>query len=271
MFVVIAASAALVLIGTSSARATMVSFDIDIAQSSMTISQTWNLTEIGAGIHTTTPQSAGSDTTRLYGTLLVDLTPTTIDIGAGGTSSTISFESTGDYAPFDPVTSDPTPPLGVTPDANYGLQISALSMRLVEYELEAYLASGGPVALAGGAFPLLPGVDFMIGKNGRVAFYSAIGADTEDVVGDPLAAFGTAGFTPGTWDGGVLTIPIESSFTIAQDTGSILPGSQIYLTFSASGVIVATPSVVPEPSALALLGFGVGGFLVRLRRSATRA
>jgi hypothetical protein len=264
-FVAIAAAAALVLLGTSSARATMVSFDIDITQSSMAIQQTYDLSELGAGVYPSFPQAAGSDTTRLDGTLLADVTPASIEFM---NPSTITFEATGDYAPLDPVTSDPSfPPVGVTMNANYGLMTNApLFLALVEYGLEASLQVPGARPLLGGFFSFNPGVDALIGTAGRVAYSSVLGSDTGDVIGDPLAAFGTAGVVPGTWDGSVLTLPIQSSFTIALDTGDISPGTHVYVTYAASGQIVATPSAVPEPSTFALLGFGFAGLLAHARR-----
>ncbi len=257
----IAAAAALLLFAALPAKAQIVGMNINSGLSFVTVSEIIVLTEIGAGVHVTVPQFPGSNTTSLSGNLIVDLNPTTIGFPGG---STVNFDVNiapgvggvpGSYAPLDQF---PLPVPGATPDANYGLKVgSPLDWDEVRHGLIADLI-GPDRSITAGAFDLFPNVDFLVGTAGRIAFTSAVGSDTSSVVGDPLAALGTGGATPGTWDGTTLTIPIESSFTVPLDLSSILPGAMGSITFISNSSIVA---IIPEPSSMVLLGFGVVGFL----------
>jgi hypothetical protein len=284
--VAIAAAAALFLFATTPVKAGLVDFEIVEPLSFMSISESIDLTSLKLGVYASVPQFPGSDTTSLYGALWADLQPGTIEfplalpdaigyrIGAPGVAGV-----PGLYAPFDPIISPPVfPPAGVTPGGNYGFTVGApLFLAQIEYNLRGDLLIPGVRPLAGTLFPFVPGTDAILGTDGRIAFSSALGTDTGDVIGDPLAAFGTGGVAPGSWDPsdptagplGTLTIPIESMYTVVV-TGTV-GGAPIAIpvTFFASGVIKATPKLVPEPSSMVLLGFGVVGLLAygwRLRK-----
>lgn len=119
-----------------------------------------------------------------------------------------------------------------------------------------------PMALAGPNFNLAG--QAMSFTAGRQAFISALGNDTDDVIGTPLLFFGTAGSDIGTWDGVTLTIPVHSSysFVVTNDFGGI---SQFV---DVEGQLVME-LVIPEPGTMTMAGFGVVGLLsyaVRARK-----
>jgi hypothetical protein len=209
-------------------------------------------------------QAPGSDTATVYGHIYVDLNPGTIKLT---NLSSISWATTGNYAPYDPVYTDPVgpPPVGTTP-GNYGLAMPGILLSAVQHGLEANF--GGPLPI--NDIPLV-GNNFALGgtslafTQGRQAFVTALGNDTGDVIGNPLFASGTyndntSTYTPGagvgTWNGTTLTIPINSklTFRVTSDYGGI--DEDVMFT----GQIVAVP-FVPEPSTVTLLGFGVVGLL----------
>jgi hypothetical protein len=309
--VAFAAVAALFLFATTSAKAAVTAFVIDESKSFMKIGEIIDATLLGVDGDPGTPglqpspsvaqfpdpdglgPITGSDTTSIYGGLYVDITGTLV--GGGSVmpvASSLNWRVNntpgvggipGNFTPSDtapPGYPDPPlpgmGPLGTQMMSNYGFTIGApLLLFQVDYNLMAsWLGPARPMA-PGGAFPFAPGVDALLGTYGRIVFTSVFDADSGDVIGDPLAALGTAGATPGTIVPGpgagelTLTIPIESSFTV---TLSVTPPgglpTPVPVTFLASGVIVAV-SVVPEPSSMALLGCGIVGLVAcgyRLRK-----
>lgn len=260
--VAIAALAA-ILCSATTARAALVDFVIVQAQSSL--KQVNKIYGPAVGNQTTVAQQAGSDTAPLYGHIYVDLSPGTIQLT---NNSWVNFATTGNYAPHDPVVSDPSgpPPVGTTP-GNYGLSAPGLQLSAVQHGLQSSFAPVlGPITnlpLAGNNFPL--GSTTLAFTAGRQAFVSALANDTDDVIGSPIFASGsfndiTDVYTPGagvgTWNGTTLTIPINSklTFRVTDQFGGI--SEDVLFT----GQIVAIP-YVPEPSTVTLLGFGVVGLL----------
>lgn len=260
--VAIAALAAL-LCSATTARANLV--DFVIVQAASSLKQVNKIYGPAVGSQTSVAQAPGSDTTNVYGHIYVDLNPGTIKLT---NSSSISYVTTGNYAPFDPVINDPVgpPPVGTTP-GNYGLAMPGILLSAVQHGIKANFSTIlGPISnlpLVGNNFPL--GGTALEFTAGRQAFVTALGNDTGDMVGIPTFASGTfndntSTYTPGagmgTWDGTTLTIPINSKFTfrVTSDFGGI--DEDVIFT----GQIVAVP-YIPEPSTVTLLGFGVVGLL----------
>jgi len=275
--VAVAAVAALFL-SAATARANVVDFVLSQNLSSM--KQTVKLigpafAGFGGSVSSQT-QSALSDQASLFGHIYVDLQPNTIQFLPG---SYITFvgKGSGNYAPLDPVISDPPgpPPVGIQPNSDFGYSFpfSPLNLTATIYNLrwdftappQSGLPMGVPstsIGLAGQNFDMSG--QAMSYTDGRQAFVSGLGNDTDDVIGFP-ALYGTNGSDIGTWDGTTLTIPLHSkiTFRVTNDNGGI--DEQIIVT----GQMVATP-FVPEPSSMTLLGFGVVGLLSYAWRARNR-
>ncbi|REK19528.1 MAG: PEP-CTERM sorting domain-containing protein [Planctomycetota bacterium] len=259
--VAVAAMAAL-FSATSVARAGVLPFTIDETQSFLTYQTVIDLTAGMGGIQSTTPAFPGSDTTSLYGEMYIDVQPASIAFAPGSQISTAVNASPGvggipgNYRPFDPVVSDPVgpPPQGTTPNSNFGLVAPGIGLTAVIYNLVNTLVPGAPMPLVGNNFDLAGQQGAAV--DGRQAFVSFLGNDTDSIVGSPIF-FGSAAPDIGTWDGTTLTIPIHSTFTtlITDDP------FDIFTSFNLTGQIVATVRTVPEPSTMVLAGFGVVGLL----------
>jgi hypothetical protein len=262
--VAIAALAALFLFATN-AQANMVEFEVN--QGLSTLKYTTKLTGPAVGgVAPGTPQYAGTDTTSYFGRMYVDIQDTTIQLLPGAyISAAVGAPGEGGvpglYAPFDKVFADPssaTP--GFNPNSNYGIAVAAIGLKAVLYNLRidngapAFGAPSTAMTLAGNNFNLAGQALTMVA--GRQAFISALGNDTGDTIGDPLAFFGTAGSDIGTWDGTTLTLPVHSSFSfvVTNDFGGISQFVDI------EGQLVLVP-VVPEPTTLTLCGLGIVGLL----------
>jgi hypothetical protein len=288
--VAIAAVAALVFFAAKPALAA-IDFEIIQSLSAVKFVEKIDLTEIGAGVHTTVPQFAdpdgagpitGSDITTVYGNILGSWDPgaSTFELLSGGLQ-TLAINNTpgvggvpGTYNPFDPVVTDPSGfPGGTTPGTNYGVKVdSPVFLREILYDVRGDWVTGAPGprpwAPVGGAFPYMPGADFMINISGRLAYVSALGNDTTSLAGDPSFVYGSGGATSPTWDPtdptagplGTLTLPVESAFTVTVDLSDVSPGKTGYVTFMSTGVIKATPKI-PEPSTFVLLGCGAVGLV----------
>jgi hypothetical protein len=248
-------TAAAVFVSAASARANIVEFKVVQAQS--WLKQSWNYVgpPLPGGISLGTPQVPGSDTTTFFGSMYVDIQPTTIQLLPG---AYISAAATGDYQPFDPVVSPPTIGPATTPNANYGLSNAIVGLTAVQYNLRIdnghVSAPSTPMALAGTNFNLAgQALSF---SAGRQAYFSIVqSATTESLVGARMALFGTNGADIGTWDGTTLTIPVHSSI--------LLGGDPEYLAMIGefTGQLVLVPAV-PEPSALVMAGMGLIGLVI---------
>jgi hypothetical protein len=264
--VAIAAAAALFLFATE-VRANVVDFILVPNLSS--IKQQSKIFGPLIGSHTSTPQYVGSDTATWFGHAYIDISNTdvtftpnswvTANVGAPGFGGV-----PGLYSPKDPNPSNDVDPLsppndGLQPDSNYGIQITTapIFLKATQYELRMAFGNAfaplGPMGLAGNNFNLAgQGMRFI---DGRQAFYSGLGNDTDDVVNSPSIFFGTNGADIGTWDGVTLTIPIHSTFqfNVTTEFGGI--DQQLNMT----GQLVFVP--FPEPSTMTILGVGVVGLL----------
>jgi hypothetical protein len=268
--VAIAASCAALFLIATSARANVVEFKVDQDLSSLNYGVKLVGPALG-GAKSSVPQQTNvdaygdnSDTTHYFGSMYVDIQDTTIQLLPG---AYISAVATGSYVPFDPVDHDPssaTP--GVTPNANYGVAVAAIGLQAVLYNLRIDNGWAGnssnpagnpstPMALSGGNFNLSGQAISTVA--GRQAFISALGNDTNDVVGDPLIFFGSAASDIGTWDDttNTLTIPVHStySFVVTNDFGGISEFVNV------SGQLVL--HAAPEPSTMVMAAFGIAGLL----------
>jgi hypothetical protein len=259
----IVAAIALVFFATT-ARANIVDFVLVQPSSFLNYSLSLTGPALG-GTVASVPQAAGADTTNYFGHLYVDFQPGTIQLMPG---SSISAAINGDWAPHDPVISDPIGPPPVDTDpGNYGLTIPSIQAFANYYGvvLDNGAPAAGlpstPVAIDGGGNFALAGQGMHL-IAGRQAFISVFANNSNSVVGSPLI-FSTNGADIGNWNVGTqtLTIPIHSRVDLAltPDFGGI--DESYFFT----GQLVAVP-VVPEPSSFVLAALGLIGFFVWWRR-----
>jgi hypothetical protein len=188
------AAAAIILLFATHVRASIAYFVVD-SQSSW-LQETRKLVGPAlGGSKTGVPQSLGSDTTHFFGDMYVDIQDTTIQLLPG---ASLSAMVTGDYAPHDYVFQDPPGdpyPIGVTPQANYGISLPAIGGSIVQYNLRMDNGAPGvgfpstPIALVGDHFNL--GGQAMSFTDGREAFLSVITPlnESKSLVGEPFIFF----------------------------------------------------------------------------------
>lgn len=307
--VAIAAIAALFMFAPSASKAAIVDFEISPTLSFFKHVSVWDVSKLALGdgapygtvlltsvpqdldVDDAGPKTYGSDTAFVSGNLLIDLDLVGNLINFPG-GSTINYEVTGSYVPFDPIYTDPPHPTGVDgkmgPPGSYGTKITIGApygtISTNQHSLISDLLNiGAPaIAMTPGVvqtFPLAftPGPNTgaaILYKEGRLALANSGGLlgveDSGDLIGDPEGLFGTGAPDSGTFDNSTLTLtlPMTSSLPLPVniDTDPVI---EVIIYALTTGVIVATPKV-PEPSTLMLLGFGVVGLLTCAWRSRKR-
>jgi hypothetical protein len=294
------------MFATAASKAAIVDFTISPTLSSLKHVSVWDVSKLALGdaapygtvlltsvpqdldVDDAGPKTYGSDTSFLNGNLWIDLDLVGNLINFPG-GSTINYETTGSYAPFDPIYSDPTHPTsGAGPPGNFGTKITIGApygtISTNQHSLISDLLNIGAPAMAMTpgvvqTFPLVftPGPNTgaaILYKEGRLALANSGGAlgveDSSDLIGDPEGLFGTGAPNTGTFDNATLTLtlPVTSSLPLPVniDTDPVI---EVIIYALTTGVIVATPKV-PEPSTLMLLGFGVVGLLTCAWRSRKR-
>ncbi len=284
--VAIAATAAAILLVTTPAHAVLVTLTIDPVLSSLGI--TLEMFDVGtpsdvlklddvsvaSGYGEPDPSNVG----RPFGTIEMDWDP---DVSIQFlTSSSISYLDAFDYYPYRDAIGDvvaPSDPNGIAAPAQFGFE-------------QYYSPDGGANFASGAGFANIHGLSQTFGSpatgvvdgGSPLVFVGGIGGDEyvgADValsaVGGTLDWFGTvtdssdlSTFAPGgnplptvfagntvTFDGTTLEIPIDFVLNFINGTTNYT-----LTTFgSATGTIIA--HVIPEPSSIVMLGFGVVGLV----------
>jgi hypothetical protein len=244
------AALAALFFAASTARAGVVEYQIDPNLSSIKLELKFS----GAITASTIPQAPGSDTAPASGLIYANINPAGTTIQMLGTSA-VHLDPTGLYLPNATLPGDPMgPPTygGVNPfPAAYGLAIPGLAAVFNFWDISSTFVVTAPVGPLA-AFNLTG--QAMNTYEGFGASWDALqGGDEGSIAGEVPIVFGSNGPGIGSLVGGLLTIPVNSTFTVDI-------GSGIFLTVVNTGTLVAN-ATVPEPSTMMLLGFGVVGLL----------
>jgi len=250
------------------------------------------------------PQTPGSDTSALSGTILADTTGGNIALTANnniqfanqalpqGPAANGGIDSPG--APFD---GDPSPPFtGLPSQPNAGLETANYGLQLIVFNdptdpLDVYNAAilglsaisnalgaiSGTSPLSGGSFNAAP-LSLTV-ANGNLAYNLNLGDGT------PLGPTGANLLPPGTTNIGGTTSPMDATvgngsvMTVGPLQTITIPVSvtvvenvsiaTLYAVFT--GTVVASAVVVPEPSTFALAGFGALALIPVIRRRLRKA
>ena len=242
----------------SPARATPFLFTIDNSQSSLNISVYIGGSPDDGGTLITSPQTPGSDTTTISGTINVDVT-----------SGSLQFLTTGDTN-YDLQSVDQAPLPGGDPGtapAQYGLNIAVGTLETGVGAVRGMVtdATSDPIGLASGTFDASQvmlsistgGLDYNL-----TGFSPASG--NADLTGNSGTNAATGGLYTSDGSTATLTLPVYVDVPVTVMVGTLaLPLDAIL-----QGQIVAT-AAVPEPTTLSLLALGLLG-LVGWARSRSR-
>lgn len=206
------------------ARAEVLVYSIVQAQSSLTVSGTF------AG-QTLTPQSANSTTTSYTGTILADVTATTMAFPGG---SSINAANVGNQQPDN----DGLPG---SRQANYGFQanLSPFPTGFAAIRSFSLDLTSATINLAGTS---IPSQETLAVSNGNLD-YQAISFGRQDMFGDS-GGNGSAAAGSLTTAASTQTLTIPVNFTITESTATT---DDTVLTFT--GTLVAT-RLIPEPASI---------------------
>lgn len=240
--------AAVTLAAGATARAEVHTYTVDPVRSSLTFSGEVDVFPV-------TPQTPGSDTTRYSGSLMADVTATTIQFLDGG-----AMDAQDQLAPQQPRNGG----TGFTPAAaaDYGFNAdSFMTTGRVAFRGFVLDLTSGVLARSGTSVPSGQTVAIEAGTvHYRWEGLSSNEADSAGQGGETANNAAAAGTITTVGNIETLTIPINAPFAL-----SVVGISDSQMTLT--GQIVAT-RIIPEPSTASLFtGVAAGACLLRRRHS----